>query len=71
MKTTLRYFAGTASLCFALLAHAQEAASEGELAPQVDGIWIALFGLVVLGAIAWFIVALLRNEKKRAHAEGK
>lgn len=70
MKTALRYFAGSAFTLLALLAHAQEAAPEGQLAPQVDGVWIAVFGVVVLGAIAWFVVALMRNEK-RNQAEGK
>lgn len=71
MKSVLKNVCGLALSFFTLLAFAQEAAPEGELAPQVGGIWIVLFGLIVLGGIAWFFLLLVRNEKKRVTEAGE
>ena len=71
MKSVLKNVCGLALSFFTLLAFAQEAAPEGEIAPQVAGTWIVHFGLIVLGGTAWFFLLLVRNEKERSAQSGE
>jgi hypothetical protein len=66
MKPALRTALGFVLSLFAFLVHAQEAMPDGELAPQVHGGYIVLFGVLVLAGIAWFVLMLIRNERKAA-----
>lgn len=62
------------ALCFtglSLLGHASEQA--GNLAPEptVSVVWVGVFVALFVGLCVWFVIAMIRAERKNKAAENK
>jgi hypothetical protein len=59
-------------LAFAsLLGYAQEHTAEIAPEPTVSVVWVAIFGLVFVGLCVWFVIAMIRSERKSKAVEQK
>lgn len=66
MKFITRHVLAILATCVGLLAHAQAHAQAAEPAPTGSVASFVVFGLAVLAMVAWFVIGMVKNERKRA-----
>ena len=71
MKSFSSYLVGIWLALASLLGYAQEQAAEIAPEPTVSVIWVAVFGLVFVGMCVWFVIAMIRSERKSKAVEQK
>lgn len=66
MKFVPHFVFAFLATCHGLLAHAQAYGQASEPAPTGGVASFVVFALAVVALIAWFVIGMIKNERKRA-----